>query len=172
MSERRWDRSKAELLAQKQDRLARLLTLLARCNGRPCPSNDALGRALGIPNGAMPHLIASLINESIVVSQTRAASGCVSGGVARKLAASDGSWSTSWSGAGGQAVTAAELAAWTPPAVAECTSILVRREPAPVRTRCPRCNLPPLHAECRHGWNGQTTAHERRDIAAGIGRAA
>lgn len=28
---------------------------------------------------------------------------------------------------------------------------------APNRTRCPSCNLPPHHAECRHGWDGETT---------------
>lgn len=27
----------------------------------------------------------------------------------------------------------------------------------PERTRCPSCNLPPHHAECRHGWDGETT---------------
>ncbi len=43
---------------------------------------------------------------------------------------------------------------------------------APVRTRCPHCNLPPLHAECRHGWNGQTRAVERRDIFNAVGKAA
>lgn len=31
--------------------------------------------------------------------------------------------------------------------------------------RCPRCNLPPDHGECRHGWNGATTRLERRAIA-------
>lgn len=31
--------------------------------------------------------------------------------------------------------------------------------------RCPRCNLPPNHVDCRHGWNGATTRLERRAIA-------
>jgi len=31
--------------------------------------------------------------------------------------------------------------------------------------RCPFCNLPPDHGECRHGWNGLTTITQRRAIA-------
>jgi hypothetical protein len=48
--------------------------------------------------------------------------------------------------------------------------------PAPIRTRCPKCNLPPHHADCRHGWDGAMTRTMRRDAeahaAAEIGRIA
>lgn len=40
------------------------------------------------------------------------------------------------------------------------------------RDRCPRCELPPHHAECRHGWNGLTTRQQRRAIAGELGVAA
>lgn len=40
------------------------------------------------------------------------------------------------------------------------------------RDRCPMCEMPPHHAECRHGWNGLTTLRQRRDIAAELGLAA
>lgn len=38
--------------------------------------------------------------------------------------------------------------------------------------RCPFCNLPPEHAECRHGWNGLTTRVQRRAIEAELRDAA
>jgi hypothetical protein len=33
------------------------------------------------------------------------------------------------------------------------------------RTRCPMCELPPGHTLCAHGWDGQTTKVQRRDMA-------
>lgn len=39
----------------------------------------------------------------------------------------------------------------------------------PVADRCPFCELPPGHADCRHGWNGLTTRAQRRAIAAAAG---
>ncbi len=43
---------------------------------------------------------------------------------------------------------------------------------AAVRTRCPFCELPPHHSDCRHGCDGLTRAVERRAIANSMGRAA
>lgn len=40
------------------------------------------------------------------------------------------------------------------------------RATAPIQTRCPKCNLPPHHAECRHGWDGRMTGVMRRDAEA------
>lgn len=40
---------------------------------------------------------------------------------------------------------------------------------AAVRTRCPWCELPPGHAECRHGWDGTSRAIERRSMMAAVG---
>ncbi len=34
-----------------------------------------------------------------------------------------------------------------------------------VRDRCPRCEMPPGHALCAHGWDGRTTSAQRRDMA-------
>lgn len=46
------------------------------------------------------------------------------------------------------------------------------REPAAVRTRCPFCEMPPGHADCRHGWDGATTHVQRRAMAMSRGVAA
>lgn len=48
----------------------------------------------------------------------------------------------------------------------------VREEAKVCRTRCPFCNMPPDHAECRHGWNGLTTWVQRRAIGAEAARVA
>lgn len=36
------------------------------------------------------------------------------------------------------------------------------------RTRCPLCELPPHHAECRHGWDGAMTAATRQQTEAAV----
>ncbi|WP_411340335.1 hypothetical protein V6U71_21595 [Sphingopyxis sp. J-6] len=52
------------------------------------------------------------------------------------------------------------------PAVYVSTIDPPMRETAPVSTRCPRCELPPGHALCAHGWDGVMTRMQRRDAQA------
>lgn len=39
----------------------------------------------------------------------------------------------------------------------------VREDARVVRTRCPMCEMPPGHPDCRHGWDGASTRAMRRD---------
>lgn len=143
-----------------------LVAVLVVLNGMPCPSNVWLARALGLQAGQLDHALSRAIGQGRVAREVRRRS--------RRLSVIDAEGrtvaATAWSRSGGNRISdeicaaaeAAARAAWPreDAGVAEPKAALR----APVNLRCPLCNLPPDHAECAHGWNGQTTRRERRSI--------
>lgn len=141
--------------------------------GLPCPQNQMLGRLSGLTVGQIDVALARGVAAGRLRRDVRRRS--------RRLVVLDGAGkavsATAYSRSGGGSLPAArcELAKVAARAAGgnpvEDGAPLVTARPshddAP-RTnnlRCPRCNLPPDHGECRHGWNGATTRAERRAIA-------
>lgn len=159
---------------------APLLAALTVLDGQACPSNQILAALLGITAGQMDFALARAIRAGRLRREERHRSRrlIVVGEDGRDLAA------TNWSRAGGSmiehrmrdaavvaALAAVDDGAWPRVAViedraADEAAIEARRV---VRTRCPFCNMPPAHADCRHGWDGLTTAAARRAIAVEAG---
>lgn len=150
--------------------IAPLVAALVALDGVPCPSNAALARLLDLSAGQLDHALARAIGQGRVVREMRARSRRLSvpGADGRVIAA------TGWSRAGGNIVPAqlrdaaamAARAAASGSAAAKSARAPAPPPPRAVNLRCPLCNLPPDHADCRHGWNGQTIRAERRAIVA------
>lgn len=158
-----------------------LAAALAALDGYPCPQNQTLGRLTGLSVSQIDVAIARGIATGKLQREMRrrARRFIVLGDEGQTVAASG--FSRPGGGPIPHAViakaTAAAIAAGGP-ATGEEAAPRKKADGAPRagRERCPMCNLPPNHAECRHGWDGSTTRAMRRDIAAAVagemGRAA
>lgn len=150
-----------------------LAAVIGALDGVPCPQNYLLGRLSGLTVSQIDTALARGIATGKLRRDVRKRS--------RRLvvmgADGDARLATGWSRAGGnrllpavgeRAKAAARAAGGVPADDGGHVPIPARSfddVPRVNRTRCPRCNLPPDHIECRHGWNGITTRMERRAIA-------
>lgn len=146
--------------------LIALLTRLARA-GAAMPSNRVLSGELGCCAEAVSRLLLIMERDGVLVVEKRGKTF----GLQRRVTIVATNLSTAPMRDPEPPVRARrarERSTLSPHAVPK--SPPVRDDLRVVRTRCPRCNLPPDHSECRHRWNGATTAAERRAIAAEAGR--
>lgn len=142
-----------------------LISELAR-EGAAMPSSVALGQQLGCSDVTLSRLLTIFERDGVLIIEKRGrafslqrrvtivATGETTGEMADRV----------------QTQRQVERMTYTPHPVPPGPP--VREEAKVWRTRCPFCNLPPDHAECRHGWNGLTTHSQRRAIGAEAARIA
>lgn len=141
------------------------LTKLAKA-GAVMPSNLMLGRQLDCGAEAVSRLLLILEREGVLQIEKRGKTF----GLRRRVTIVASGLSTAPIEDPVQTHQQRERATFVAHPVSK--SPPVPEELRVVRTRCPFCELPPDHSECRHRWNGATTATQRRAIAAALGRKA